>query len=95
MVKFTITIIITVPVIPIHRVVNNILSSNKCTLLLYYYILFAGASHQEAAERVHAVHEGDAAGGAGRVHAQGVRRHQPDPRPQGENQRRLSNTSFL
>jgi hypothetical protein len=52
---------------------------------------FAGASHQEAAERVHAVHEGDAAGGAGRVHAQGVRCHQPDPRPQGENQ---SKTTF-
>ena len=44
----------------------------------------SGAAHQEAAERVHALPEGDAARGPGRVHAQGVRRHQPDPRPQGE-----------
>jgi hypothetical protein len=40
--------------------------------------------HQEAFERVHALHEGDAAGRSGRVHAQGVGRHQSDPRQKGK-----------
>ena len=36
------------------------------------------APHQEAAERVHALHEGDAAQDRCRVHAQGVGGNQPD-----------------
>lgn len=42
------------------------------------------ASHQEAAERVHAVHEGDEGQGGGRVYAQGECSHQPDPRQKGK-----------
>ena len=35
--------------------------------------------HQEAAQCLHVVHEGDEGQGGGRVHAEGERRHQPDP----------------
>ena len=41
------------------------------------------ASHQEAPECIYDLHEGHEAGGAGRVHPQGVSRHQPDPRQKG------------
>uniref|UniRef100_A0A493T7W0 HMG box domain-containing protein n=1 Tax=Anas platyrhynchos platyrhynchos TaxID=8840 RepID=A0A493T7W0_ANAPP len=37
------------------------------------------APHQEAAQRLHVVHEGDEGQGGGRVHAEGERGHQPDP----------------
>ena len=43
-----------------------------------------GAAHQEAAERVHALHEGDEADRSGRVHLEGVGRHQPDPWKKGK-----------
>lgn len=36
------------------------------------------APHQEAAERLHAIHEGNARQGGRRVHAQRERRNQPD-----------------
>ena len=55
------------------------------------------APHQEAAERVHAVHEGDEVESRRRVHAQGVGRHQPDSRPQGivlSHVIRLANSGF-
>ena len=38
---------------------------------------------QEAAQRVHDFHEGDATARYRRVHTQGVGSHQPDTRPQG------------
>jgi hypothetical protein len=60
-----------------------------------FFCLCAGAAHQEAAERVHALHEGDAARGAGGVHAQGIRRHQPDPRSKGQSFLFVSFLSFL
>ncbi|KAK1793733.1 hypothetical protein P4O66_001470, partial [Electrophorus voltai] len=37
------------------------------------------AAHKEAPERVHALHERDEGQSGGRVHAEGERRHQPDP----------------
>ena len=40
-------------------------------------------AHQEAAQRLHALHERDARQRGGRVHAEGERRHQPDPRTKG------------
>ena len=45
---------------------------------------FVEAAHQEAAERVHALHEGDEAGCSGRVHLEGVGSHQSDPRTKGK-----------
>lgn len=42
------------------------------------------AAHQEAVERVHALHEGDAGQSGSRMHAQRERRHQPNPRPTGK-----------
>ena len=45
---------------------------------------FVEAAHQEAAERVHALHEGDEADRSGRVHLEGVGRHQPDPWKKGK-----------
>lgn len=41
-------------------------------------------SHKEASKRLHALYEGDEGQSGGRVHAKRKRRHQPDPRPQGE-----------
>ena len=46
---------------------------------------FVEAAHQEAAERVHALHEGDEAQDRGRVHLEGVGRHQSNSRKEGEN----------
>lgn len=43
----------------------------------------AAASRQEAAERVYAVHEGDAIKGDRRMHIEGVGRHQPNSRQKG------------
>lgn len=40
--------------------------------------------HQEAPERLHAVHEGDACQGGRRVHAQRECRHQPNSRQTGK-----------
>ena len=40
--------------------------------------------HQEAVERVHALHEGDEAGCPGRVHPEGVGGHQSNPRQKGK-----------
>lgn len=42
------------------------------------------ASHQEATQRLHALHERDACQRGGRVHAKGERRHQPDTRQKGK-----------
>lgn len=42
------------------------------------------AAHQEAVERVHALHEGDAGQSGSRMHAQRERRHQPNPRSTGK-----------
>ena len=42
------------------------------------------ASHKEAAERLHVVHEGDAAEGGGGVHAERERGNQPNFRTKGE-----------
>lgn len=40
-------------------------------------------AHQEAAKRLHAVHERDARECGRRVHAEGERRHQSDPGTEG------------
>lgn len=40
-------------------------------------------AHQEAAKRLHAVHERDACQRGRRVHAEGERCHQPDPGTKG------------
>ncbi len=47
------------------------------------------ASHQEAAERVHALHEGDAAKDRGRVHTQRERSHQSNPWQKGEKRKEI------
>ena len=56
--------------------------------LTKHWLLFfsekEGASHQETSERIYALHEGDEANRAGRVYAQRVRSHQPDPRQKGK-----------
>lgn len=41
-------------------------------------------AHKEASERLHALHEGNAGQGGGGVHAEGKRRHQPDPWAEGK-----------
>lgn len=40
-------------------------------------------AHQEAAKRLHALHERNARQRGGRVHAEGERRHQSDPGTEG------------
>ena len=55
-----------------------------------YRILYSrqakeGAPHQEAAERLHALHEGDEAAGAGGVHSKRVSGNQPDSGEKGKN----------
>ena len=70
---------------------------NILTLFIYLFILRVSAvaptynsrreeeaAHQEAVERVHALHEGDAGQSGSRMHAQRERRHQPNPRPTGK-----------
>lgn len=68
---------------------------NLCPLLLLFWALQetpartekgAGAqktAHQEAAKRLHALHERDARQRGRRVHAEGERRHQSDPGTEG------------
>lgn len=41
-------------------------------------------AHKEASERLHALHEGNAGQGGGRVYTEGKRRHQPDPWAEGK-----------
>lgn len=53
------------------------------------------AAHQEAAKRLHALHERDACERGRRVHAEGERRHQSDPGTKGRSHLKLVHRSLL